>query len=532
MFGIVSAQEDLFHKVPDLESVINDEHLLLEDRERKPIDLTLEDCIAATLQHNYSVKAGGFDPAIRLSDIVQAEAVFDAVLYGSVQLNHNESYNIDTTYYTRTKDNNGDVTVEKIPTDLFNSNSDDNYTLGLRKLIPSGGVVQLAQSLRRYQDHIEEGLYQNPFYESAIQVQYRQPLLRDFGVDVNRAGILAARNRYKTSLQQFQLLVINSMTEAESTYWNLFSARQQVKIQQELLNRAERTLLMVQARVNYDGRSISLARTQAVIAKAKADLLTAQNSVLQMQDRLLRLMNDPEMDLNSNIELILFDKPCREHYYVDREKAIETALKIRPEVVAQQLTVDTAGLALGVARNQKLPRLDLVFQHEVSGAEGTSSSSVEEMWEGKAQSYAVGLSFETPFGNRASTAAFERARKQYQQEMVRLKSVEQDVQTELSISLHNLEKAWEETQARLEAVEYDRNEVLNFLALLDTERQDTVTPEFLNIKLNADQRLAYSQAAALQAMVQYDLAIMNLQKAQGALLRYNNVKLAEQADSE
>jgi len=43
-------------------------------------------------------------------------------------------------------------------------------------------------------------------------------------------------------------------------------------------------------------------------------------------------------------------------------------LALRPEVAAQRLQVDTRRIALGVAENQVLPKLDLVAQQRVAAS--------------------------------------------------------------------------------------------------------------------------------------------------------------------
>jgi hypothetical protein len=56
---------------------------------------------------------------------------------------------------------------------------------------------------------------------------------------------------------------------------------------------------------------------------------------------------------------------------------------------------------------------------------------------------------------------------------------------------------------------------------------DSTTPQFINLRLNADERLAGSQIQAVQTLIEYNLAIMDVQRAQGTLLRYNNIDVGE-----
>jgi len=502
---------------------------LFADTGRQVIKLTLQECIRQGLAHNLDMRVGGYEPAMRMSDLVSAEAAFDAVLFGSSQMNVTDQANIDSGYYTRTIVTDNGTRDVRMGSSPFLGSHDYNYMLGLRKLLPTGASVQLAQQLRRLRDLTDEDqqLFRNPFYEFGLQFQLRQPLLRDFGIDVNRANILASRNNYRISQQQFHLLVIRTVAEVESNYWNLFFARQRVKIFAGLIERSKMTFERIQQRKDYDGKSLVIARTLAVIKGAEADLLSSRNLVLQQQTLLLDSINSPELSLKEQLEIIPEDQPGMVWYEVDLAGAVDTALQRRPEIISQRLRVDTAELAQGVAQNQALPRLDLVYQQEMTGPGDQYHSSWDQQWQNETTNYVFGLSFEVPFGNRAAEAALSRARNRQQQEKLNLESLRQQVLADVSISLDKLDSSYKEIGKRIETVEAEQDVLVNHLAMQDAGRQDTMTPEFLNLKLNSDQRLASSQIVAVQAMVQYNLAIMDAYRAQGTLLRYNNIKLAE-----
>lgn len=502
---------------------------LFADTGRQVIKLTLQECIRQGLAHNLDMRVGGYEPAMRMSDLVSAEAAFDAVLFGSSQMNVTDRANIDSGYYTRTIITDNGTRDVRMGNSPFLASHDYNYMLGLRKLLPTGASVQLAQQLRRLRDLTDEDqqLFRNPFYEFGLQFQLRQPLLRDFGIDVNRANILASRNNYRISQQQFHLLVIRTVAEVESNYWNLFFARQRVKIFAGLIERSKMTFERIQQRKDYDGKSLVIARTLAAIKGAEADLLSSRNLVLQQQTLLLDSINSPELSLKEQLEIIPEDQPSMVWYEVDRDGAVDTALQKRPEIISQRLRVDTAELAQGVAQNQTLPRLDMVYQQEMTGPGDQYHSSWDQQWQNETTNYVFGLSFEVPFGNRAAEAALSRARNRQQQEKLNLESLRQQVLADVSISLDKLDSSYKEIGKRIETVEAEQDVLVNHLAMQDAGRQDTMTPEFLNLKLNSDQRLASSQIVAVQAMIQYNLAIMDAYRAQGTLLRYNNIKLAE-----
>jgi outer membrane protein TolC len=512
-----------------VQQIIQTDGPLLTDTGRQVIELSLQQCINRAMAHNFDVRIERLSPVVRYADVTAAQAAFDSTLFGSAQLDTNDSDNIATNFYNQTINVNGSLRTRRIPTDPFTTTHDDNYSAGLRKLLPTGATVQLAQQLRRYHDFSDDDdeLYRNPFYEYALQFQLRQPLLRDFGIEVNRAAINASRHRYHISRQQLQLQIIRTLADVETAYWRLFFARKQMQIFSQLAARASKTLEVVRSRGNYDGSSISYSRTEAVMEKAHANIISARSNMLQQQEALLNSINDPNLPPDKDWEIIPSDKPNTEILKVSPAEVRTLAVQLRPEVIAQKFAIDISDLAVTVADNQRLPRLDLVYQQEMSGAGSESHSAWDQQWQNDLVSYSVGVSFELPIGNRAAEAEYLSAQTKRRQEKLRLQGNIAEIQADVNTSLHNLNNSYEEIAIRRQAVDADTNAVMSYLAIQDTQSQNSMTPEFLNLKLDADDRLTYSQVSAVQTMVQYDIAIMNLHRAQGTLLRYNNVNLAD-----
>ena len=61
------------------------------------------------------------------------------------------------------------------------------------------------------------------------------------------------------------------------------------------------------------------------------------------------------------------------------------------------------------------------------------------------------------------------------------------------------------------------------------DNNEPLTPQFVDQKLRQQEQLAQAASAEAQAIANYNIAIANLERAKGTLLRYNNVVLQEQA---
>ncbi len=497
---------------------------LLKDRPRQPAKLTLEDCIRRALVHNLDIRISSQDPAIRMADVVKAEAAFDAVLFSSAKFNVTDQANPDSGFFTQTIETNNGSHEEKIPSNPFDQLHDYNYELGLRKRLPSGGTIELAQRARRLRME-ETGLYWHPFYQTSLDLELRQPLLRDFGIDVNRASILASRNNFAISQQQFNLQVIKTVATVEANYWRLVYYRQRVRILEELVRQAEMTLQRLENRVNLDAGAGIIARNRGLIESARADLVSARNDVLVQQDRLLESLNDPDLLLRQVWEVIPMDEPTMQPFPVDRRQAFQIALQTRPELISQKLTIDTAELAVGVAQNQLLPRLDMVARQEINAPGGSMGTAWQNQHDYDTVNYLAGLSFEVPLGNRSPRAALRKAKLQERQENFRLENYKEQILMDVSISLQSLQNAYQETEVRLTAARAESGELQAYLAMEDAAAKIDIG--FLDRKLFAQERLAQFQSSLAQAILKYNIAITDVHRAQGTLLQYNNINLAE-----
>ena len=498
-----------------------------ESQQRQIVRLSLQDCIARTLEHNLDLRTGSFDPAIQMAEVTRLEAAFDAVLVGSAQYEAFDQGNPNSGFFTRTIVRPSGQDTEKIGTDPFTQQKDYNYLFGLQKRLPTGATLELAQRMRRLHMDREE-LFLNPYYESSLDLELRQPLLRDFGIDVNRASINAARNNLNISYQQYNLLAIQTVAEVENNYWTLIFFRQRVRILEQLLDQVIRTNERLIRRTVFDAAARNLGRSRGLIAQTQAELISAKNDVITQQDRLLESINDPSLKLGPSWEIIPTDKPSTVEYRMDRDEAVQIALAQRPELIAQQLTIDTTEIALGVAENQLYPRLDMVLRQEMNAPGGKPNLAWEEQNDYNAVNYTFGLSFEFPLGNRAAQANMIQAQYERRQEKLRMENFRTQVQADVTISWDSLVSAFQGIAPRITSV----NEHANILkAQLALERTDAkIDANTLDIRLLNQERLAQAYDALAQTIFTYNTAIISMQRAQGTLLRYNNIKLAESPD--
>ena len=61
----------------------------------------------------------------------------------------------------------------------------------------------------------------NPRYESALQLTFTQPLLKNFGIEVNTTFIRQAQNTEEIARQQLLQTILNTVFAVQQGYWDL-----------------------------------------------------------------------------------------------------------------------------------------------------------------------------------------------------------------------------------------------------------------------------------------------------------------------
>lgn len=494
----------------EYERIYQDASSYIKQIERpKVFNLSLGDALRRTLAHNYAIKIDGYAPAISTAQIVQAEAAFDMAFFANANRNNSDQpqpFLIRTPLQQRGFEND---------TTIVNG--------GIRKLLATGATVTLTQQMTRLDNPSAEYTSFNPSWSQNFIAELRQPVLRNFGIDFNRAQINIRKNERGANREAFRARVIETLNNTERAYWDLVGARRDVTISAELLAEAVLTLSQVQARIDFDAYQTLLYRSQAAVKAREFEYIDVKNRVRNAEDQLLNLLNDPDLPLSNDYEIIPVDNPTIVSILRDRFEAVETAIEHRPEILRARYGVDTTRVQLGIAKNQALPRLDAVYRMTLNGIGGNADEGFDEMTTGNFIDQFVGVEFAWNFGERAERAGIRISKLQQSQAVVAYKKALDDIITDCRVALRNLETNYEQIRPSHDGVTASGENLRSL-----QERQERKSPAELDTILSAQVNLATGRRALLQAVVAYNQGIVDVERAKGTLLEYNNVILAEE----
>ena len=480
------------------------------------VQLSLKSAIAAAVRNNLSVQGSRIEQSIAETDVVKAEAAFDAVLLAG-------------SGYQTTNVPPPPINIPGGLNDAFApENSQTSLSTGIQKRLISGGTV--AASVNMINTQQSASIYDpSSYWTNSVNFNLSQPLLQGFGSDVNEAQIRLARNRDRASVVNLRQTLLNVVEQTEIQYWTVLYARQQVVAAAWLLKVGSEVRDVLKKRLNFDATVADYALAVAIVEQRKANLIRAWLKSRDESDRLKLLMNDPAVSVGTDSLMVPIDLLCQQPIKYNLRDAIVTAVEQNPSIAIAVLRIDDAAIGMLVADNGRLPQLGLIAgvslagQDTEGGADGSMTGAFTEVADANYVSWLAKLAFSQPIGNRAAEAQYRQARLQRSAAVISYQSAIENAVFAVKTSLRGVTTSYElidQTRAsRLAAAESVRS-----LAVLE-QTLAALTPEFLQTKFVAQDRLATSYLAEIESMVNYNTAMARLYNAMGTGLTMSRIDI-------
>src|SRR5206468_2642652 len=246
----------------------------------------------------------------------------------------------------------------------------------------------------------------SPTVSSNFQFRVTQELLQGFGFLPNTRFIRIAKNNREISDVAFRLQVITTTDQIENLYWNLVYAYENVRVQQEALAFAQKTLSDTQKQVQIGTLApIESVRAQNTVATDQQNLVQAQTNLdlqqLLMKNALSRTLQDPALANAEVIPTTTMALPQQEPV-IPTEDLVNEALQHRAELAQSRIDLQNREISEKALRNVLLPSLDLFAYYGGSGLAGTQNPAnlcVNQSPAQQASGFCAGPNPANPGGN-------------------------------------------------------------------------------------------------------------------------------------
>ncbi len=475
--------------------------------------LSLADAVLQALQQNLDITVSRQTKESRLTDIIFEQAKFDPLL--SV----NGQYNRSVSPVNRPILGFGGSVVGSGEPQSFDQNA-TQVTVDMTQNLLTGANYDLNFSPSRVFVAGNPQFLFNPGYQSGLVFTLTQPLLRNFGKDVNHTFIRLAQNNAKVEEHVFFDRVLTVIATVEQTYWELVFTNESLKVAESARKAAQELLASNRAKAKAGVMSIvDVLQAEAAVASRVEQVLVAEKAIRDQEDQLRRLLSAGEEDLKQDVRVIPADEPLQILEAISLEETLDAALQRRPELLQAGKNIETSELNVKFAKNQLLPNLSFQGTSGLTGLSDNWGSMIKNNFSGDFYNYGAGLLLSYPIGNRSALSQYNKRQLEARNAQVTLQSLRQQI-------IVGIREAVRRVQTDFKRIETTRS------ARIMSEKQLQAEEQRLNVGLSTtrfvldfQRDLATARGNEFRAIVDYNKSLSNLARQKATTLERYRIEL-------
>src|SRR3989442_2320776 len=257
------------------------------------LQLTLEDAVHRAVENNPDLAIVRLGTEVEAAHVGESKGAFSPVF--STILGRSSNVTPPSNFLV------GDRGVDV--KDLFSST-------GVRQRLPWGaGTWSVSWDTSRTTTNNPISSF-DPTLQSGLQIAFSQPLFKDRTIDAARQQYIIAKRNHESSELRFRESVVQTVAAVKQAYWTLKATVANVAVQQRSLELAQE--LARENRVRVDAGQIpplDLVQAEAEVAQRRENLIRANTTAEDAEDRLRRLILDPADASFSRLHLHTGDEP-------------------------------------------------------------------------------------------------------------------------------------------------------------------------------------------------------------------------------
>lgn len=399
-----------------------------------------------------------------------------------------------------------------------------SYSLGVSKRVKTGGQVTASTSLSR-----SDGSSFNPDLNqlvggglserAALSLEFTQPLLRDFGTDVNLANIRQAESQIRVADLETRSEIYNLLQETELAYWRVSDAYERLALNESNVELAEKLLEESQEREQL-GLSTRLETLQARsnLAQRREQSIRAQQRIRESIDTLFLTIGALQEDLSIELQVSVEDLPESTFQLQNFNGYMLSALEQNFDSDIQEEILVQLEQQRILAKNEQRPQVDLSLSGAYIGLSPISGKDAySEALDQRGNDWGVGFAFSLPWGSRSAKSNLNQTLLQIDQTELRLIEIKQDL-------IRSARSAWRELEASRQ--QFEAAELVVQLQEATYEQENgkydeglSTFRQLLEVQRDTDQ----AKLSLLDARLSAIEAEINLARIRGTILQRHNL---------
>jgi outer membrane protein len=471
---------------------------------------------------------------------------FDPILTGTLSFDHNHI----------------------LPTSTFSPASPYNTTTGnfaYQQAFASG--TNMLVGFNNTRQAIGDAPFQplSPQLNSSFNFKLTQHLLQGFGFAPNNRFIRIAKNNREISDVAFRWQITTTVDQIENMYWDLVFAYENVRVQQEQLAFAQRTLSDTRKQVDIGTLApIEVVRAQSTVATDQQTLTVALTNLelqqLLMKNAVSRTLVDPALADAVVIPTSTMELPAQEPV-VPIQDLVNDALGHRPELAEQRINLSNTEISNKAIRSALLPTVDLFAYYGGAGLGGAQnqsnlcanqplaeqgggfcagpnaalggqtlipitptkgySSTLNQLVNSTAPDKGAGITINIPLRNRGAQSVQVRSEFELRQAQLRLQQIENQVR----IEVRNAQFGVQQNRASVDSAQAAVD--LAHQSLSAEQKKYALGASTSTLVLQNQAAMTQAEVTLVSAKALYEKAEVELDRATGLLLDHAGILLGD-----
>ncbi|MBZ5664018.1 MAG: TolC family protein [Acidobacteriia bacterium] len=385
-------------------------------------------------------------------------------------------------------------------------------------------------------------------FNTNFRAQVTQHLLQGFGFAPNTRFIQITKNDRELSDVAFRLQITTTVDQIENMYWDLVFAYENVRVQQEQLAFAQKTLSDTQKQVQIGTLApIEVVRAQSTVATNQQTLTVALTNLqlqqLLMKNAISRTLVDPALADAEVIPTSTMELPAQEPV-VPIQDLVNDALSHRPELAESRINLSNTAISNKAIRSALKPSLDLFAYYQGTGLGGalnpgyqctvdptscsgqvnpatSYSGALNQLVDSTAPDKGVGLQLTIPIRNRGAQSVQVRGELEYRQAQLLLQQTENRVRIEVRNAQFGVQQNRASVASAQAAVDLARQS-------LDAEQKKyALGASTSTLVLQNQAAMTQAEVTLVSAKAAYEKAEVELDRSIGLLLDHAGILIAD-----
>ena len=373
----------------------------------------------------------------------------------------------------------------------------------------------------------------SPQISSNINLQFTQPLLRNFQMDAIRQQVAVSHKSRELSDIQLQGVVTQTLRNVRNAYWDLATSIANLKAQQESLALSRQSLKDNQKRVEIGTMApIDIVQAQAEVATNESSVIVAEAGIKTAQDNLRALILDPGAADFWTVAFEPIDVPAFDARALDLDAAVRNALEKRSDLLSAKNAIEQSDINIKYYTNQIKPDVNANVGYNPTGvggsqlspanlaaiagvtpdrtviAEKSYGSVLGDVVQSTYPTWVVGITIGYPIGANAAHANLARVKLEYAQAQTQLKNMQMQVTTQVRGVARNVQT----TQQLVQSARASRELQEQKLEAEEKKLAAGMSSPFFVVQAQRD--LSLARTVEIRAVSDYNKSLVDFEAVQ------------------